>query len=523
MWVENILSTEGIEMYLAYDVKNGVEYAKLVKSTRKGKRIEKEYTNLGRVIDKELGIYKNRARGIYQYDLANDYYDDNPSWEGSSAPIEYSATKKSGSKEKCILDFGDSFFLDSYLKSSGLDKVIEGTSFDNNDTAKAMLCYYILSNTANCHAETWFNGNYASKLYPNAKLKSQRISEFLASCGSEEVYRSFFKLYYPFISGGHSDGENILIDSTGLPNNIHFPVTAISNHNGKISNEVRLIYVTQQETGLPIYFRYCPGNVIDVSTLVSTIKELKQNGVNTKFAILDAGYYSEDNVRRLYQNKISFMTRLPEKLNLYKNLLKDNLDGIQKKENFVNYNDRYLYVKCVEIADVVDGNKGYGYIGLDIMRKSDEDRKLFGRARDNKLAAEEVYEKMGQHGVFIILSSRRIAVDKILPTYYTRQQIEQVFDIGKNYADMLPLRVQNEDTFRGHLLLTFISCIILKLIQEKLLKTKYNPVSMFMNLRNQKCKVYENVTIPTEATKKMNDCYKLFKINCPVEITRPCG
>ena len=48
-------------------------------------------------------------------------------------------------------------------------------------------------------------------------------------------------------------------------------------------------------------------------------------------------------------------------------------------------------------------------------------------------------------------------MDKILPTYYTRQQIEQIFDISKNYADRLPLRVQNEDTFRGHLLLTFIS------------------------------------------------------------------
>ena len=88
---------------------------------------------------------------------------------------------------------------------------------------------------------------------------------------------------------------------------------------------------------------------------------------------------------------------------------------------------------------------------------------------------------------------------------------------------MLPLRVQNEDAFRGHLLLTFISCVILKLIQDKLLKTKYNPISMFMNLRNQKCKVYDTVTIPTEATKKMNDCYKLFKVKCPDEIAKPCG
>lgn len=108
--------------------------------------------------------------------------------------------------------------------------------------------------------------------------------------------------------------------------------------------------------------------------------------------------------------------------------------------------------------------------------------------------------------------------NKILSTYYTHQQIEQIFDIGKNYADILSLRAQNEDTFRGHLLLTFIACIILKMIQDKLLITKYNPISKFMNLRNQKCKVHDNGTIPTEATKKMNDCFKIFKINYPVEI-----
>ena len=83
---------------------------------------------------------------------------------------------------------------------------------------------------------------------------------------------------------------------------------------------------------------------------------------------------------------------------------------------------------------------------------------------------------------------------------------------------MLPLRVLNEDTFRRHLLLTFISCVILKMIQGKLLKTKYNLISMFMNFRNQKCKVYNKPILPTEPTQKMNDCYRLFKIKCPIEI-----
>lgn len=60
---------------------------------------------------------------------------------------------------------------------------------------------------------------------------------------------------------------------------------------------------------------------------------------------------------------------------------------------------------------------------------------------------------------------------------------------------MLPIRVQTEETLRGHLLLTFIASVTVKRIQDKLKITSYNPISMFMNLRNQKCKVYDDQVI----------------------------
>jgi transposase len=421
--------------------------------------------------------------------------------------------------EKLILDFGDIFFLDTYLQMNGLKPSIDAIGYGNLDTLYSMLSYYILCSAANCHAEIWWEGSYARILYPKANLTSQRVSDFLAAIGDEKSQRDFFGAYIPYLTKKHTKGTNILIDSTGLANNIHFPLTAISNHNGEINNEVRLIYVTQQETGLPIYFRYCPGNVIDVTTLIRTMLELKKNGVDTKFAILDAGYYDNENMTALYEYKISFVTRLKENLTLYKTLMSEHLPTIESEENFVNYNSRYAYVKCVE-CEPIKGNRAYAYIGLDIDRKGNESRKLFQSAKEQKLRDKDVYAKMTRQGVFILISSRRIAKDKILPTYYIRQQIEQIFDIGKNYAEMLPLRVQNEDTFRGHLLMTFIASVILKKIQDALSNSKYNPISLFMNLRNQKCKVYDDLIITQEPVRKVNECYKLFKITCPIDIPR---
>jgi transposase len=290
--------------------------------------------------------------------------------------------------------------------------------------------------------------------------------------------------------------ENILIDSTGLPNSIHFPLTAICNHNGVISEEMRLIYVVQQNTGMPIYFRYCAGNIIDASTLIRSLEELQAQGIETKFAILDAGYYTEGNIHELFEKGISFVTRLKQNLVVYKEIVANHLETLEAKENLVEYNGRYVYLKCVPCE--LGGHQAYAYIGLDITRKSLEAQKTFQRAMLKKMDTDQVYDAIQKQGVFILVASNKIDITEVLPLYYTRQQIEQVFDIGKNYAGMLPVRVHGEDTLRGHLLLTFIATAVIKQMQTDLIKSAITPISMFLDLRNQKCKVYDDKIITHE-------------------------
>jgi len=494
-------------VFIAYDVKNGIEYAKLCVSTRDGENVNKDYTNLGRVLDKGGGIYKSRERGIFTYDLASNTYD--------KAPVEY-VPPTAGRKELLILDFGDAFFIDRFVRAKALQPAIDAIGYGNPDTLYAMIMYYAVCSAANCHAQSWWEGSYARILYPNANLSSQRISDFLTAIGDEYSQREFFREYFKLLDRSGSGAENVLIDSTGLPNSIRFPLTAVNNHNGEISNEVRLVYVVQQKTGLPLYFRYCPGNVVDTMTLIRCLEELKAQGINVKFAILDAGYYTEDNIRDFYDNKVSFITRLKGNLTIYKDLVKEHLGSLESKENLIEYNGRYVYLKCIPME--LHGHNAYAYVGLDIERKASESRKTFRSAKDRKMDTDQVFDTIAGQGVFIIVASRRIATTSLLPLYYTRQQIEQVFDIGKNYAEMLPLRVQTEETFRGHLLLTFIVTVLMKQLQDALLKTAYNPISALLNLRNQKCKVFADKIITQEAFKKANDIYKLFKIKCPTAL-----
>jgi len=503
--------------YIHYITKsNGHEYASLADSVRNGRRVNHEYIeNLGRVINKETGIFLSRERGLFRYTLEDGYCD---------VPADYSINKREIQKvERLILDFGDSFFLVKYFEMQSFKDAFYQVLPGQIDTLLSLVFYRILTDKkAYCYAETWWEGNYASLLFPQAKLASQRVSEFLVSVGREEVQREFFRQYYRLLYGDQ-DVTGILIDSSGLPNASKMTVTQISNHNGDISLEARLIYVIDRKTGMPIYFRYCAGNIVDVTTLCTTLAELRQYHIAVDYAIVDAGYCSEDNIKELYQNHVRFITRLAPNRVLFKDVAKAHLPTLMFSENALRYGNRLLYMKKVPVE--LYGNAGFAYIGVDVDSRNQQMKRAAFAAMDDKLSLEDFDNKMSSLGVFMIISSVDIETEEILPLYYTRQQIEQVFDLGKNNADLLPLRVQNEDTFRGHLMLTFLATVILQKLQRDIIakrkkKDKINPEGAFMVLRNQKCKVYTDEVIPQEAVKSINDVYKLFKIQCPKAISR---
>jgi hypothetical protein len=52
------------------------------------------------------------------------------------------------------------------------------------------------------------------------------------------------------------------------------PITTIRNHNGSVNNEIRLIYLIDKESKLPIYFHYVAINLIDNGTLQYVINTL---------------------------------------------------------------------------------------------------------------------------------------------------------------------------------------------------------------------------------------------------------
>ncbi len=333
-------------MTISYQTQGGYVYGTVCTVRREGKKVVKDYgASLGRLIDKDRLVFYTRERGLYVYDPVNDAYLPPP--DDVEPPKRKSRLKVPA--RVVSLTFGDVYLVDQFARSLQFYDVLSNAYADRIDSVKALMSFYILTPLSNRYAGDWLEHSFGRFLFPDARLSSSTTSKVLKYVGEPSRQRQFFADYFAWFKNTFQDSDlgNILIDSTGLPNSIHFSLTAVSNHNGDINNEVRLIYVVQQSTGMPIFFRAIPGNIIDVNTLKRTLLELKANGIDTNYAITDAGYLSEENVHAFYSSGVSFLVRLQPNRKLYKQLIAEHLPSIKTEGKLVKQRERLIRVKKV--------------------------------------------------------------------------------------------------------------------------------------------------------------------------------
>ena len=439
---------------------------------------------LGVVVDKENKIYEKRNE------------------------IKREA-KNAEQKEQGILDYGDSYFINEFLKNEPLLPVLRNVFGKHTDTLLSLVLFKLHGGSTMRHAEIWYEGNAAKMIFPNAAMSTQSISDFLSFIGKEKLQQSFFKGYISSVCG---DKSSLIIDSTGLPNQINMPITDWGYHNGCIEKETRLILAVEKEHKMPLYFRYVAGNIGDVSTLTTTISELKKLGVVPCISIIDAGYYSESNIKALYEGNVSFLTRMPSSRVIYKSLIHDNKANIEHKENIVTYGKRglFIYKQSIDLY----GYPAFAYIVCDPVRRGNEISKkiLKHESEDNEF-------DLNNCGMMILVSNLDMDIEEVVPLYYSRQMAEQLFGISKDDLNILPIRVHSEARFRGLLLLSFIAlAVYLKL------KSYFTPNTtveqLLLMLRNLKCKVFSDKSfIVSEVTKKQRLAFEKANIIVP----KNCG
>ena len=405
--------------------------------------------------------------------------------------------KKIYKPEKLILDFGDTYVLQDFFKNNNFIKIIKDVFLSRSDYVLTLMFYRLCYPSAMKYIQTWYDGNYVKLIYPNLNLSSQRISDYFLEFGREDLQRDFFKQYFNLFSTAK---KGIIIDATSLPNQIHMPLTVWGRKGEEIDKQIRFLLVVDKKNEMPLFFRYFSGNIVDVSTLKTTIAELAKFGVKETYIYFDAGYFSEENIKDLYKEKMNFLTRLPSGRVLFKKLVEEEIDDLEDPSNAINYGKKILFVKRKKVF--LFEKEIYVYIVLDSKRKARELNNLMIKAIEQKeIEDKDIKYKFKTRGMMMLVSSFKIKREEVVPAYYVRQTAEKMFGFSKSDLELLPLRVHKEETLRGFLFLQFLTLIAFVQLKKKLGK-KHTVEELLLNLRNLKSKVYEKEIIITELTKK---------------------
>ena len=99
-------------------------------------------------------------------------------------------------------------------------------------------------------------------------------------------------------------------------------------------------------------------------------------------------------------------------------------------------------------------------------------------------------------------------------TYYDQGKIKGAGGISKSFLDMLPIRTHSIETFRGYLMLNFISLIVY-IELKALLKGEFTVEGALLEMTNLMCKIYQNKIIICEPTKKMKRIAELINYMVP--------
>lgn len=461
--------------------------------------------------------YKQRGQKWYAYEVSNVWDKERKKYKQHSLYLgvaeekggAYQKVEKSKTqKEKAILDYGDSYALDKVLEYSGLKQLLKD-SFVDHDQIMALVLYQLTQGSAMSHYSNWAEGNIVQQIFPTPNLTSQRISDLLKIMGNAEVQRKFFKAY---IATFFKDKHGILIDSTALPSSINSFLNSWGYGAGGVDKKIGCLMLVDKNSKLPIFFRSIPGEIADVSTLEATLKEIKLLGLKAEHAIFDAGYFSESNITYLCQSEINFISRMPKSRKAFVELVTKHKHDLEDMKNAIQYGDRAVFMKSVSIE--LYGYKMFAHIILDPDKKAKDMKYLMFDALNNPAEKDDTQDKIAQAGMLILISSHALERTEILPSYYTRQSIEQIFGFAKSSNDLLPLRVHSELAINGYLLLGFIALILFVLVRQKL-SEKFTVEQALLILRNLKAKIFDSSLIIAEASKKQKNILELLGCTVP--------
>src|SRR5690554_201321 len=284
--------------------------------------------------------------------------------------------------------------------------------------------------------------------------------------------------------------------------------------------------------GIPIAYRLFPGNCVDVKTYLPAVEQIKkQFGIERIVVVADKGMNSKNNISETLQKNDGYL--FSQKVRGTRGAPKDiqefALDPerwiANEQETFANKSmirKRILNKKEITEKILVTWNQKYDFREKVRRRKSVEYaekltagerfRLTMKKGGKRYLEVESLDEETGEikrltphisidqdqiafdeqfDGISVLITSEtEMSDEEMLTSYRSMSRIEDCFKVMKTTFDARPIYVWTRPHIDAHLLVCFISLIIMRLLEQRL-NRQFSPERIQAALQSAQCRPME--------------------------------
>ncbi|SPT70673.1 IS1634 family transposase [Anaerobiospirillum thomasii] len=414
-----------------------------------------------------------------------------------------------------VLHAGATWLLDNIVASTPLTKALYATFSRYYAAQKLLSLAYFKVLEPSKAMYLYEDFAQTTRLPYHRPLNIGSITKLLQHIDDDSIDHFLKKLNKFTQETEDSNQKNIYyaLDSTSISTYAKDLSYAEWGHNkdGDTLKQINVVFLVNQRTGCPLYYRVFSGSTPDVSTVSHLLKEYARLDLN-RMAIMvaDRGYGSVKNIHKLYQCNQSFIINLKTCFSICKNLIVQNLNYLLDPCNYniaisqSVYTEKIMWsypgnynsdtVRCKREKDQM---YVHIYLNHDIRNEAEDffrdkiAQLLALKASDpQSLGTEETeflntYTTTDSNGNTVINNTKkfeymlnkgiRVLVSDIVSdpveahrAYQERNEVEMSFRKLKDFTGARRLNISSSKTLRGKMFVHFISCAILCMLRNRI-------------------------------------------------------
>jgi hypothetical protein len=273
---------------------------------------------------------------------------------------------------------GQSMVLDCALNQTGLNRVLRASIGAVQADALLSLAYSVIAlGGVMYHAPVWIGQNDCP--LHTAPPSSQEISKILAAVSQSEI-EDFLAAWMNHRNKGAC--EQYCFDITSISShNASNPFAEYGyNWDGEKLAQINLALLTGVASHIPTYYEILPGSMSDVKTITGFCEHMKKYDAGRLRMLIDRGFYSSANLKRLLDDHIGFLIPAPSHIKTYQDLIDEYRDTVEMPEHIISVtDDNKDAVYGMTVLAKIAGKRVWQHVYYDKARRTEHILAFFNR------------------------------------------------------------------------------------------------------------------------------------------------